>query len=289
MIKKNNLSIYLALLPTFGLIIIFNYWPIFSAFKHAFYQWDPGGIKKFIGLANFIRLFNDPVFLKSIRNTVIIMIVNTTIKMSFPMLVAVVIFHLKRERTRYIYRVMFVIPMVVPTMVIILIWKYIYSDAGILDEFLRAVGLSHWSQAWLSSPAFALISILAVGFPFISGFALLVFYAGLTNISESIFDVARIEGVGPLRRFFSIEFPLLLRQVRVILVLTLLGAVQGYEIILILTRGGPGYETIVPGLWMYLNGFSFNEMGYACSIGFVLFLFMLILTIINLRFIQPRE
>ena len=289
MIKRKGLTIYLALLPTFALIAIFNYVPIYSAFKHAFYRWDPGGIHIFIGLRNFIQLFHDPIFWKSLENLAISILVNCTIKIAIPLIVAVMIFHLKRERIRYLYRVLFVVPMVVPTMVIILIWSYIYSDAGILSELLRSIGMEHWDRAWLSSPQTALASVLGVGFPFVSGLALLVFYAGLMNIPESIFDVAKIEGVNPIRLFFSIELPLLLRQVRIILVLTLLSAVQGYEIYLILTRGGPGYETVVPGLWMYLNGFSFNEMGYACCIGFVLFLLMLTFTIANLRFIRPRD
>ena len=289
MIKRTGFFIYLALLPTFALIAIFNYWPIYSAFKHAFYRWDPGGIHIFIGLRNFVRLADDPVFWKSLKNLVIIILVNSTIKIAVPLAVAVMIFHLAREKIRYMYRVLFVIPMVVPTMVIILIWSYIYSDAGVLSEFFRSVGLEQFDRAWLGSPSTALASVLGVGFPFVSGLALLVFYAGLMNISESIFDAARIEGASSFRLFFNIELPLLLRQVRVILVLTVLGSVQGYEIFLILTRGGPGYETMVPGLWMYLNGFSFNEMGYACCIGFVLFLFMLGITITNLKFIQPKD
>lgn len=289
MIKRNSIWIYLALVPTFGLIFTFNYWPILSALQHAFYQWDPGGIHRFIGFQNFVRLAGDSIFWKGVRNMLIVMIFSTTIKLSAPMIVAVLIFHLRRERSRYYYRVLFIIPMIVPAMVNLLIWRYIYADHGVLDELLHAIGLEHLIQPWLSSPTVSLFSILAVGFPFVSGFALLVFYAGLMNISESVFDSAKLEGVGPFRRFFSIELPLILRQFRVILVLTLLGAVQGYDIFLVLTRGGPGYETIVPGLWMYLHGFSFNEMGYACSIGFVLFLFMLALTIANFRFIQPRE
>jgi raffinose/stachyose/melibiose transport system permease protein len=289
LIKRKGFFIYLALLPTFGLIAIFNYWPIYRAFKHAFYRWDPGGIHIFIGLGNFVRLAYDPIFWKSLKNLVIIILVNSTIKIAVPLVVAVMIFHLMGEKIRYLYRVMFVIPMVVPAMVIILIWSYIYSDAGVLSEFFRSIGLEQFNRAWLGSPSTALVSVLGVGFPFVSGLALLVFYAGLMNIPESIFDAARIEGASSFRLFFKIELPLLLRQVRVILVLTVLGSVQGYEIFLILTRGGPGYETMVPGLWMYLNGFSFNEMGYACCIGFVLFLFMLGITITNLKFIQPKD
>lgn len=289
MIKRTGWTIYLALLPSLMLIAIFNYLPIFRAFKHAFYRWDPGGVHLFNGLDNFVRLAHDPVFWKSLQNLLIILVVNSTIKLAIPLLVAVMIFHLKRERSRYLYRVLFVIPMVVPTMVTILIWSYIYSDAGILSEGLRLIGGERFIRAWLGSPQTALASVLGVGFPFVSGLALLVFYAGLINIPESILDAAVVDGIGGVRMLLKIELPLLLRQVRVLLVLTILGTVQSYEVFLILTRGGPGYETMVPGLWMYLNGFSFNEMGYACCIGVVLFLLLLGFTIANFRFIQPRD
>lgn len=289
MIKRKGPLIYLALLPTFALIAIFNYVPIYSAFKHAFYRWDPGGVHIFIGLGNFFRLLHDPVFWKALQNLLIITVVNGTIKIAIPLIVAAMIFHLKQERLRYLYRVLFVIPMVVPTMVIILIWNYIYSDAGILSEALRSMGGERVIRAWLGSPQTALASVLGVGFPFVSGLALLVFYAGLMNIPDSILDAAIMDGVSAVRLFFVIELPLLVRQLRVILVLTILGAVQSYEIFLILTRGGPGYETMVPGLWMYLNGFSFNEMGYACCIGLVMFLLMLSFTMANFKFIQPGD
>ncbi|MBN1352523.1 sugar ABC transporter permease [candidate division KSB1 bacterium] len=286
MIKKTSFWIYLALVPSFSLLAIFNYWPVISALKHAFYQWDPGGIEKFIGFGNFIRLANDTILLQSFHNLIAVVLFNTTIKLAVPLFVAVLIFHLRTERWRYFYRVLFVIPMVVPTMVSILVWQYIYSDAGILSEALKSLDLTAFRRAWLGDPQIALWAVLSVGFPFVSGFALLVFYAGLMNISESVLEAATLDGVGKFRRFFSIELPLILGQFRVILILILIGSMQGYELFLILTRGGPGYKTLVPGLWMYLHGFSFNEMGYACSIGFTLFLMMLLLTILNLKFIQ---
>ncbi|MCD6384951.1 sugar ABC transporter permease [Candidatus Sumerlaeota bacterium] len=287
MIKKNSLWIYLALLPTFALLIIFNYWPVFSAFRHAFYKWSPGGVEEFIGLGNLKRMLSDWILWKGMCNLIIVMLFSITIKIIVPLIVAVVIFHLRSERQRYLYRVLFVVPMIVPFIVTILIWNYIYSDAGILSAFLDAIGLGNLKRAWLSDPHIALFSIIGVGFPFVSGFALLIFYAGLMNISESVLESSAIDGASSFRRFFSIELPLILGQVRLILILVIIAVMQGYEIFLILTRGGPGYETMVPGLWMYLCGFSFNEMGYACAIGLFIFVMMLGLTILNMKLFRP--
>jgi raffinose/stachyose/melibiose transport system permease protein len=286
MIKKSSLLIYITLLPTFVLLSVFNYWPVCSAVGHAFYEWSPGGAERFIGLGNFGRILGDEILWKGFVNLFVVMMFSITVKLVVPMVAAVMIFHLGRERTRYLYRVLFVVPMIVPVIVNILIWNYIYSDAGILSSLLDILGLSNWKRAWLGDPHTALFSIIGVGFPFVSGFALLIFYAGLMNIEESVLESAAIDGAGSTRRFFSIELPLILGQVRLILILTIIAVMQGYELFLILTRGGPGYETMVPGLWMYLCGFSFNEMGYACAIGLLIFLTMLIFTILNMRFLK---
>ncbi len=289
MTRRASWSIYLALLPSFALLGIFNYWPILSAFVHSLYRWDPGGVEEYVGLANFARLLYDAVVWKSFANLALVMVVNLTVKIAVPLVMAVLIFHLLKERWRYLYRVLFVVPMVVPAMVVILLWQFIYADCGLLARILEGLGLSAWVKGWLGTPQTALGSVIAVGFPFVSGFALLVFYAGLLNIPESALESARIEGAGWWHRFWYIELPLLMGQMRVIAVLTMIGTMQGYELFLILTRGGPGYATMVPGLWMYLCGFSFNEMGYACSIGVVLFVTMLGLTALNLKFMKQEE
>ncbi|MCR4439862.1 MAG: sugar ABC transporter permease [bacterium] len=289
MTRRAPRGIYIALLPSFALLVVFNYWPIVSAFFHSFYRWDPGGVEEYTGLSNFARLVHDAVMWKAFANLALVMVANLTIKLAVPLAVAVLIFHLRREAWRYFYRVLFVIPMVVPAIVVILLWQFIYADGGLLTALLQALGLSGLSKGWLSNPQTALGALIGVGFPFVSGFALLVFYAGLLNIPDSLLESARLEGAGWWWRFWRIELPLLLGQMRVIVVLTMIGTMQGYELFLILTRGGPGYTTMVPGLWMYLCGFSFNEMGYACSIGVVLFLAMLGLTVLNLRFMKQEE
>lgn len=289
MIKKSSLLVYVALLPTFALLSLFNYWPVLSAFGHAFYEWSPGGAERFIALGNFERILGDWILWKGFLNLLLVMMFSITIKIMVPLAAAVMIFHLRREGARYLYRALFIVPMIVPFIVNILIWNYIYSDAGILSSFLDILGLSGCKRAWLGDPHTALFSIIGVGFPFVSGFALLIFYAGLMNIEESVLESATIDGAGSTRRFFSIELPLILGQVRLILILTIITVMQGYELFLILTRGGPGYETMVPGLWMYLCGFSFNEMGYACAIGLLIFLMMLSFTVLNMRFIKPER
>jgi len=283
---RKLLYVYLAIIPTFALLATFNYCPILSALVHAFYEWDIGGIERFNGMENFRAMFEDRALIHGFQNLFFILIAALTIKLFVPLFVAVLIYRLPSERPRYLYRVIFVAPMVVPFMVNILLWRYIYSDAGILSELMRAMGLGSIITGWLDNPHTALIAMILVGFPFVHGFNLLIFYAGLSNIPESVIEASLVDGVSAFQRFFKIELPMVMGQVKLLSILTVIWTIQQYDLPLILTHGGPGYETMVPGLWMYLMGFSFNRMGYACAIGFVLFVLMLGITILNMRYLR---
>lgn len=273
------LKCYAVLLPTFLLLLVFNYIPIASAFLYSLYEYDIGAPATFVGLANFAEMAGDRVLLLSFWNLAQLVLFAVVVKVSLPLAVATLIFHLPRERQRYVYRLLLVLPMVVPGVAIILIWGYIYNDAGILTGLLESIGLRGWTRAWLSDPAIALYSIMFVGFPFVTGFDVLIYYAGLVQISGSVFDACRIDGAGWFRRFLHVELPLVASQVKLVLTYTVIFAIQGFELVLILTNGRPGYRTMVPGLQMYREAFSFGRMGYACAIGVVLFFVMLAATL----------
>jgi len=282
--------IYLLLLAPVCFLIIFNYIPAISAFYHAFTQWDPGKPAIWIGLGNFLDLYHDPIFLKSLQNLLklgtFIFFVNLTI----PFIVAEMIYHLKSERWSYAARVALVLPMIVPGVVIYMIWQYIYSDAGILTALLESLGLYDWIYGWLSHPKTALMAVACVGFPFAYGFNVLIYYAGLTNIPQSILEAAEVDGLSAPGRIFYIHIPLILSQFKLLVVITMIGIVNGFESIYILTRdGGPGYETMVPGLYMYLNGFVFERMGYAAAIGLLMLIFLLTFTILINRLVRTED
>lgn len=272
--------IYGLLLLPLGFLVTFNYIPAASAVYHAFTEWEIGGDSVWIGLDNFRRMATDEVFLKSLSNLSRLGLFVFIVSMTVPFLVAEMIFHLKSERWNYLCRVAVVLPMVVPGVVVFMLWKYVYSDAGILTELLTALGLHDWVYGWLSHPKTALWAIAFVGFPFAHGFHVLIYYAGLANIPGSVLEAAQLDGLGALGRVFRIHIPLILQQVKLLVVVTVIGVVNGFESIYILTLdGGPGYETMVPGLHMYLSGFTYQQMGYACAIGLAMLVFLLVFTV----------
>ncbi len=284
---RKNFPIYLFLLPTFILVIIFSYYPIISAVYHAFTEWDGVNVR-FNGFENFLSMIKDDAFIASLLNVIKLTLFSEIVALTLPLLSAVIIFHLIGERIKYFFRVLFVVPMVVPYMVILLIWRFIYDPLdGLLNRLIMSFGITN-TPVWLGDPKTALLSIMLIGFPWVAGFNLLIYLAGLDNISPDLFDAAAIDGALGLKRFFYIELPSLLGQIKLIVIMTLITQLQAFQAPLILTNGGPGFSTMVPGLVIYQNAFHFNRMGYASAIGLVLSIFILILTIINMRYISTE-
>ncbi len=287
MVKRREC--YLLLIPTFGLLGLFNYYPAGSALYHSLFNWNGANVLIFNGIDNFKDLFSNPDFLFSLINVVKITVISIAISITFPLLAAVLIYRLRADRAAYIYKVIYVIPFVVPTVVIFLIWKFIYSPTdGVLNMLLNGIGLKGLTRTWLGEYNTALYAILFVGFPWVSGFQTLIYLAGLQNIAVSITEAAILDGTGPFRRFFGIELPLIASQVKLIVILVMINAIQSFVSILIMTNGGPGKATMVPGLFLYRNAMQYGKMGYASAIGTLLFAAILILTYINLKYMKSN-
>lgn len=204
--------------------------------------------------------------------------------MIVPLLVAELIFGLRKEVHRYVFRTLFVLPAVVPGLITVYLWRMVYDPyAGLLNQLLGVFGLEHLQKAWLGNEQTALWAIIGAGFPYISAFPFLIFMGGLLNISQELYDAAKIDGATWWSRFWRIDVPLLVPQFRLLAFFAFSGAIQGFAHIFIYTRGGPGYATYVPGLQMYYR-ITDGDFGYASAIGVVLFALVLLGTLFILRF-----
>ena len=205
-----------------------------------------------------------------------------------PLFVAWLILGLRSPRLQYVFRVLFVIPLVLPTVVILLIWQFIYdANFGVLNQVITALHV-RTPQAWLGDPKLALYAVMFIGLPWVDGFALLVFTAGLQSIPNELLEAAAIDGAGRWRRLWHIQLPLVIGQIKLILILNMIWTIQNFTSIFILTQGGPGTATMVPGLVLYKAAFESERMGYACAIGALMFVLMLVLTIINMKYVRSR-
>jgi raffinose/stachyose/melibiose transport system permease protein len=187
----------------------------------------------------------------------------------------------------YFYRVLFVVPMVVPGMVVLMIWRFIYSpNLGLLNEVLRVIGLGALARPWLGDFQLALLAIVFIGFPWIAGIGTLIYLAGFQAIPNELLDAAAIDGAGTWARFRRVEIPMVLSQIKLLVILTVIGALQNFATIMVMTNGGPGTTTMVPGLYLYRNAMYYNKMGYACAIGTLIFIITLVLTYLNTRYLR---
>jgi len=298
-------KLYLVVLPSVLMVGLFSYFPAVSAVYHSFFDWQGGDVKQWIGLENFRRIWHDSVFWYSFW-VVSILIVANIIKMVPSILVAVMIHRIRSESWQYYYRVLVVVPMIVPSLVTLFIWKFFFDpNLGFLNQMLDATGLKYllvqidhlfgWNVffadlpiAWLSTPDLIIPALIIWGFPWIGAVGVLIYLAGLQSIGTEIYEAAELDGANSWQKFRFIEFPLIMTQIRIMLILLIIGTLQGFglQLLLLGESGGAGGRGMVPGLWMFNRAFVAGELGYACALGLVLFAFILVLTWINNRYVR---
>jgi len=274
------------LLPSLLLIGVFSYYPAVRSLIGGFYAWNGFSPPTYAGISQFRQYIQSPNFAMEVKNVAILTGGSILITLVSQFTAAEIVTHMPR-RAGTIARYVLVLPIVLPPLIVIEVWAYLLQpSSGLVDRILGAVGLPE--PGWLSDPHLALVSILLIGFPWISNLGFLIFLGGLQNLPREIMDASRMDGVGPIRRVFSIDIPLLLPQFRIVVILSGIFTVQNFVPILLLTNGGPGTATLVPGLDMYQSAFQSAQYGYGMAIGTLLFVVMLIFTLIAMRTLRSR-
>jgi raffinose/stachyose/melibiose transport system permease protein len=285
---KRMAPIYLFVLPTVVLLLVFFYYPAIKGFITSF-QYVDIRFTEWIGLENYQRVFSDRRLLASFQNLAFLAIFHVLVVVTIPLAVSAIIFHLKSKTAQYWWRVAFVVPIVVPSVAIILVWRWIYSPDGGLNIILSLVGLEHLVRGWLGDRNLVMWALAFTNFPWAAGLNFLIYYAGLQDIPEEVLDAAIVDGAAGITRFLRVELPLVRSQMRLLVLLTLIFWLRSFELPLIMTNGGPGFASMVPGLRMY---FSINrdfDLGYGSAIGTILFALVLLVTIAQLRLTRSRD
>ena len=279
---------YIMLIPSFLLVILFNYRGILTAFIRAFTDWSTTNSTvakmNFIGFDNFHRMVEEGYFLIGIKNLVLLMVTGILKTITVPMLVAWLVYSIVGDKRKYVHRFLFVLPIVVPGAISAMTWQKIYDpQIGLLNQILGTMNLENLQRVWLGDPKVAIWAVIFMGFPFIGAMAFLVYYGGLINISHDVGESAMIEGCNRWNYFWKIQLPLIRPQISIMLTLQIIGVMQDFTGIYILTGGGPGTSTYVPALELYLNVSQFGRYGYACALGVILFIFTMVATVISNR------
>lgn len=285
---KQNAPLYLFVLPTILGLIIFFYYPAIRGFVTSF-QYVDIRITQWIGFENYERAFSDKRLIESFKNLAFLAFFNVGVVTTLPLIVAAFIFHLKSKTAQYWWRVAFVVPIVVPAVASIIVWRWMYATDGGINIILSAIGLEHVTRGWLGDRNVVMGALVFTNFPWVAGLNFLIYYAGLQDISEEVLDAAVVDGASSLKRFISIELPLVRSQMRLLILLTLVFWLRSFELPLIMTNGGPGYASMVPGLRMYYSINRDFDLGYGSAIGTILFFLVLIVTFLQLRVTRSRD
>lgn len=268
------------LFPALACFAVFVVLPAVSALALAFFRTDGLAMREWVGAENFRQLAADPLFWKSIRNLLWFAVLTVPVQTLGPLLGAKLLYSLRSPRAAFCYRTLLVFPVLVPGVVTILVWQELYGASGPINLLLTTIGLGEHARAWLGDPATVVPAIVAIGLPFTGGVFLLIYLAGFLSIPPSLVEAARLDGAGPLRFFVSMELPMLRAQIGVIALLSLLGVMQNFDNIQILTNGGPMNASLTPALYLFRSGFEFGQLGYASALGVVLLAVCAVLTLL---------
>lgn len=279
------------LAPAVLILLSFVYWPLMQNFAFSMTEWDVyTGTREFVGLENFSRLAADPVFHRSLLNNLLYAGLSLIFQVAGALLLAVVIESRRSERLRRALRAIYFVPSAISLTVAGLLFYFIYEPKlGMLNHLLEAVNLGALAQPWLGQESTAMLGIIMMsqwqGF----GYSTLLFAVAIQRIPRELYEAAEIDGIGPVRQFFTITVPLVREMSGLMVIVTISGAFQVFNEVMVMTSGGPNNSTQVLGTWLYHNGFSRNDFGYAAAIATVIFVVTISIGLVQMWYTKRRR
>ncbi len=287
-LARRWLTPYLWLLPALLLYGAFKIYPMISGIWLALLKWDGIDDPVFIGLRNFQRMFSDDQLGIALLHNVQYAIGTVIGKIVISLFLAVLL--TQELRGRDTYRTALFMPVVMSFVVVSLMWAWMYDfQFGLINSFLRGVGLGGWVQDWLGNPRLALWSEIVVDIWKWYGFHMVIFLAGLQTIPVELYEVARVDGASRLNQFLHITLPLLQPVMLINVMTALTGALNVFDIPYLMTQGGPDNATNVLGLHIYIQAFQFNQIGYGAALSYALLVLTAIVVLIQLKYMAPRS
>jgi multiple sugar transport system permease protein len=272
---------WLFLAPSLVLFAIFTAIPVISAFFISFTQWNLFNEVTWVGLGNYLELAKDEIFAKVLGNTAYFVLVSVPVQIVLALLCALVLNRGIKGQT--FFRVVYFLPVVTSTIAAALVWAWLFnSNFGLINAALSLVGVTDLPK-WMGSTRWAMPAIIIVSIWQNLGYAMVLFLAGLQNIGKDVHDAAALDGATGWDRFWHITLPLLSPTTFFVLVISIIGSFQVFELVLVMTKAGPANATNTLVYYIYQNGFQFYQMGYASAAAMVLFLIVLAFTLVQYK------
>ena len=288
--RQENISGYLFLLPSLVFFLGFVVYPmimcIWTSFTDA--NMNSNTADHFIGLANYVELWQDPVFLKALVNTIIIVVVSVPVVCIFSLWVASAIYRMKEGPLSF-FRVVFYLPVVTGSVAVTVVWKWMYNNYyGIFNYLLKSGGIIDKNINWLGDPKYALACIIIILLTTSVGQPIVLYVSALSNVDHSLVEAAEVDGAKNNQVFWRIKWPQIMPTTLYILVITTINSFQCFALIQLLTSGGPNYATETIMYYIYYTAFKLQRFGYGNAMGVILAIFIAILSAVQFRMAKEK-
>lgn len=277
------------LVPALVLFLVFVLAPIVVAVYTGFFKWGGiGPLDDFISLENYATLFRDQVFLGDLRRGLYLIALSITVQLPFALFTAVLLN--QRLRGRAVYRMLFFAPYILSEVVTAVLFTMIFlPGAGMADHLAGALGLEGLQGKWLADPSTVMPTLFVVMTWKYFGFHMMLFLAGLQSIPNEVLEAASIDGAGAWQRFRHVTLPLLGPTIRISAFLSIIGAIQLFDLVWVMTAGGPNHSSETMAISMFQFGFKRYQVGYASAISVVLFVISLVFSLFYQRYVLRRD
>ena len=270
--------------PNLFAVAVFMVFPLGFSLYMAFQKWDLFTPAKFVGWANFHQLLTgDPLFAIALRNTVVLTVGTTVPTVVISLIVAAVLN--RKLKGIGVFRTILFLPLAVSSVVMAMVWRFVFDTSnGLFNIMLGWIGIG--PVPWLVDPKWAMFSVCLVSIWKSVPFATAILLAAMQGIPDDLYEAAKMDGAGEVRRFFAITVPLILSALSFVVVISIINSFQAFDQVYVLTgaHGGPATSTYVFGIMLIQNAFDFTDIGYASALAWVMFAILLVITFLQLRF-----
>ncbi len=284
-----SITAYAYLIPAFVLYSAFFLWPLIQLIQLSLMKWDGLQPREFVGLSNYQQLMTDDRLWLSLSHNAKWLVAALGVPILIGLILAIFLVR-GNAYGRQIFRTVYFLPQIFSSVVIAIIWRWIYNPAfGPINTFLRLVGLDFLAKPWLGDSHFALAALFIAWSWIQYGFCMVIFIAALQGIDETYYDAAKVDGASMLQQHWYVTLPFIRGVLGTVVLIMAIAAFQIFDLVYIITKGGPARATIVLSIYMYDNAFVYNKIGYGAAVAVVLAMFVLIFSIIFLRIRKRME
>ncbi|MEV4776765.1 sugar ABC transporter permease [Microbacterium sp. LTA6] len=278
---------WLYLAPAAAFYLAFVIYPYVNSLWYSFFEWNGVGLATWVGLENYVRVFTEPEQFAALLNAVLLIFFFTVLPITFALILAAVF--ARRRHSWGAVRAIVFLPQIVPLVAVGVAWRWIYSEDGLLNQALETVGLGVFARAWLGDYTWAFPAVGLVGTWVSTGLCLVLLLSGIQKIDPGLYEAVRLDGGGAITEFFTVTLPQLRGEIAVAATLTVISALASFDVVYIMTRGGPGTQTMVPGVEIYNQAFTNGRVGQASALAIVLSLLVYLVVILINGLVREKK